>query len=78
MQMLYRDGRTRPSPEQLEAKKKAEEEEVKKDVIEYRKRMKIDRQIFSRDKERRSDLHLQLSEKFMIYKDYAERALINP
>ena len=25
-----------------------------------------------------SDLHLQLSEKYMIYKDYAERAMINP
>lgn len=40
--------------------------------------MKVDRSIFSRDAERRSDLHLQLSEKYMIYKDYAERALINP
>ena len=40
--------------------------------------MNIDRSIFSRDQERRSDLHLQLSEKYMIYKDYAERAMINP
>ena len=40
--------------------------------------MNIDRSIFSRDSERRADLHLQLSEKYMIYKDYAERAMINP
>ena len=40
--------------------------------------MKIDRSIFSRDAERRTDLHLLLSEKYMIYKDYAERAMINP
>ena len=47
-------------------------------MLDYRNRMKVDRSIFSRDQERRSDLHLQLSEKYMIYKDYAERALINP
>ena len=34
--------------------------------------------MFSRSEERRADLHLQLSEKYMIYKDYAERAMINP
>ena len=40
--------------------------------------MGIDRSVFSRDQERRADLHLQLSEKYMIFKDYAERAMINP
>ena len=76
--MLFRDGRHRPSPEQLEAQRKKEEAELERDVLDYRNRMQVDRSIFSRDQERRSDLHLQLSEKYMIYKDYAERALINP
>ena len=76
--MLYRDGRHRPTPEQLEAQRKKDEAELEKECLEYRKRMDVDRSIFSRDQERRSDLHLQLSEKYMIYKDYAERALINP
>ena len=40
--------------------------------------MGIDRTVFSRDQERRADLHLQLSEKYMVYKDLAERAMINP
>ena len=76
--MLYRDGRQRPAAEQLEAQQRKQVEEDDKKAAEYRSRMNIDRSIFSRDQERRSDLHLQLSEKYMIYKDYAERAMINP
>lgn len=78
MQMLFRDGRERPSQEQLDAQQKKQNEDDDKAAVDFRNRMKIDRSIFSRDQERRSDLHLQLSEKYMIYKDYAERAMINP
>ena len=77
MQMLYRDGRGRPSPEQLEAAEKRQEKEDEKAAAEFSKRVGTDR-MFSRSEERRADLHLQLSEKYMIYKDYAERAMINP
>jgi len=76
--MLFRDGRERPSQEQLDAQQKKQNEDDDKAAVDFRNRMKIDRSIFSRDQERRSDLHLQLSEKYMIYKDYAERAMINP
>jgi len=34
--------------------------------------------IFQKDDSRGDDLHLQLSEKYMIYKDYAERSMTNP
>ena len=76
--MLFRDGRERPSQEQLDAQQKKQNEDDDKAAVDFRNRMQIDRSIFSRDQERRSDLHLQLSEKYMIYKDYAERAMINP
>ena len=78
MQMLYRDGRARPSQDQIDKQQQKAAEEEEKAANDFRKRLNIDRSIFSRDKERRSDLHLQLSEKYMIYKDYAERAMINP
>ena len=39
---------------------------------------KIDREIFQKEDNRSDDLHLQLSEKYMIYKDYSERAMTNP
>ena len=78
MQMLYRDGRARPTQDQLDAEEKKQKELDDKEAIEFRHRMQVDRSIFSRDQERRSDLHLQLSEKYMIYKDYATRAMINP
>lgn len=38
----------------------------------------IDREIFKKEDDRHGDLHLQLSEKYMIYKDLADRCLINP
>jgi len=38
----------------------------------------IDRTIFNNEDQRTEDLHLQLSEKYMIYKDLADRCLINP
>ena len=38
----------------------------------------IDRTIFNKEDQRTQDLHLQLSEKYMVYKDYADRAIINP
>ena len=40
--------------------------------------MGIDPVIFNNEDARTEDLHLQLSEKYMIYKDYAERSMINP
>jgi hypothetical protein len=38
----------------------------------------IDRSIFNNEDQRTEDLHLQLSEKYMVYKDLADRCLINP
>ena len=40
--------------------------------------MSIDRTIFNKQEARTEDLHLQLSEKYMVYKDYAERTMLNP
>ena len=54
------------------------EEDDKRAAAEYRERMKIDPAIFNREEARTEDLHLQLSEKYMIYKDYAERSMLNP
>ena len=56
--MLYRDGRAKPTQEQIEANKKKAEEDLEKEVMDFRNRMGVDRSIFSRDSERRSDLHL--------------------
>ena len=49
MQYLYRDGRDRPTAEQLEARQRAQNQEDDKEAIDYRNRMQIDRSIFSRD-----------------------------
>ena len=38
----------------------------------------IDRTIFNKQDKRTEDLHLQLSEKYMVYKDLADRCIINP
>ena len=38
----------------------------------------IDRSIFNKQDQRTEDLHLQLSEKYMVYKDLADRVIINP
>lgn len=38
----------------------------------------IDRSIFNKEDQRNEDLHLQLSEKYMVYKDLADRCIINP
>ena len=38
----------------------------------------IDRTIFNKNDSRTEDLHLQLSEKYMVYKDLADRVIINP
>lgn len=38
----------------------------------------IDRDIFRKEDSRTEDLHLQLSEKYMLYKDLADRCIINP
>ena len=40
--------------------------------------MQVDPQMSSRDEARTEDLHLQLSEKYMVYKDLAERSMLNP
>ena len=50
----------------------------KKQATDYKNRMKVDPAIFNKEEARTEDLHLQLSEKYMIYKDYAERSMINP
>jgi hypothetical protein len=38
----------------------------------------IDTTIFNKEDKRTEDLHLQLSEKYMAYKDLADRCIINP
>jgi hypothetical protein len=38
----------------------------------------IDREIFKKNDARTGDLHLQLLEKYMVYKDLADRCIINP
>lgn len=38
----------------------------------------IDSAIFNKEDQRTEDLHLQLSEKYMVYKDLADRCIINP
>ena len=38
----------------------------------------IDKEIFNKEDQSTNDLHLQLSEKYMVYKDLADRCLINP
>ncbi len=47
--MLYRDGRARPTPDQLDAEEKRQKELDDKEAIEFRNRMQVDRSIFSRD-----------------------------
>ena len=49
MQMLIRDGRSRPTAEQLEAQQKKQNEEDDREAMDFRQRMDIDRSIFSRD-----------------------------
>jgi hypothetical protein len=39
---------------------------------------RTDASIFTTENNRRDDLHLQLSDKYMIYKDYADRSMTNP
>lgn len=38
----------------------------------------MDPHFSSKDEARTEDLHLQLSEKYMVYKDLAERSMLNP
>lgn len=38
----------------------------------------IDRNIFNKDNSRAEDLHLRLSEKYMHYRNLADRCLLNP
>jgi len=38
----------------------------------------FDSEIFSKEDRRAEDLHLQMSEKYMVYKDLADRCIINP
>lgn len=38
----------------------------------------MDRTIFNKEDQRTEDLHLNLTEKYMVYKDLADRCLINP
>jgi len=47
--MLFRDGRERPSQEQLDVQQKKQNEEDDKAAVDFRNRMNIDRSIFSRD-----------------------------
>jgi hypothetical protein len=39
---------------------------------------RVDRTIFNKDNTRTEDLHLRLSEKYMHYKDLADRCFLNP
>ena len=59
----------------MRKKQEAEEEKLAKD---YQASLTIDREVFNKNDNRKEDLHLQLSEKYMIYKDYAERSMLNP
>ena len=45
---------------------------------EFKKSLGVDRSIFKKEEIRSEDLHLQLSKKYMIYKEYAERTILNP
>lgn len=47
-------------------------------VSKDKKLPQIDRNIFNKEDQRTEDLHLQLSEKYMVYKDLADRCIINP
>jgi hypothetical protein len=38
----------------------------------------IDRSIFNKQDQRTQELQMQLSEKYMVYKDLADRCIINP
>ena len=58
--------------------RKKQEEEEQKLIEDYKAGLHIDREVFNKNDNRKEDLHLQLSEKYMIYKDYAERSMINP
>ena len=58
--------------------KERSDEEDKKMAEEFKKSLGIDRSIFKKEETRTDDLHLQLSKKYMIYKEYAERTILNP
>lgn len=49
MQMLYRNGPRKPTQDQLDAQLKKQTEEDEQAAHEFRKRLDIDRSIFSRD-----------------------------
>ena len=59
----------------MQKRQKEEEEKVAKDYINS---INFDRELFNKNDRRHEDLHLQLSEKYMVYKDYAERSMLNP
>ena len=56
--MIYRDGKARPTKEQLELMKKQQEEEDKKQATDYKDRMQVDPVIFNKEEARTEDLHL--------------------
>ena len=78
MNYLYRDSKKRPTPQQLEELEKKRLEEDAKAATNYRDGLSIDREIFHKNDRRTEELHLLLSEKYMIYKDYAQRTMLNP
>ena len=80
MQWIYRDagGQNKPTPQELQRMKERSDEEDKKMAEEFKKSLGIDRSIFKKEETRTDDLHLQLSKKYMIYKEYAERTILNP
>ena len=56
------------------------EEQERKDARNYLNSLGIDKDVFcktSTDNES-EDLHLALSRKYMIFKDYSERSMLNP
>ena len=62
----------------MEELEKERELDEKRRAEAYRSRMQVDPEMSSRDEARAEDLHLQLSEKYMVYKDLAERTMLNP
>ena len=55
------------------------EEKDKKDARNYLDSLNIDKDVFITMTDQGSeDLHLALSRKYMIFKDYSERSMLNP
>lgn len=56
----------------------SEDQKTQPDPEDRHNVFKHNESIFAAENGRTEDLHLQLSEKYMVYKDYAERCMTNP